>query len=136
MVSISAYCCCTYVYENNVLRRIFGLKWDEVKGSWRKLHNEELHNLYSSPNVIRMIKSRTEMCRVRSTHGEKRNAYTAFVGKPDGKRLLGRPICKWEDNIKMDLREIVWAGMNSICQAQDRGQWRALVNTAMNLRVP
>jgi hypothetical protein len=92
------------VFENTVLRRIFGPKKDEVTGEWRKLHNEEPHNLYSSP--IRMIKSR----RMRwaghvARMGEKRNAYRVSVGKPEGRRPLGRPRRKWVDNIKMDLRE-------------------------------
>jgi hypothetical protein len=90
------------VFENRVLRRIFGPKRDEVTGGWRKLHNEELHNLYSSPSIIIIIKSR----RMRlSGHvariGEKRNAYRILVGKPEGKRPLGRPRRKWVDNIKM-----------------------------------
>jgi hypothetical protein len=80
------------VFENRVLRRIFDPKRDEVTGDWRKLHNEELHNLYSSPNIIRMIKSRRigragQVARM----GEKRNAYEILVGKPEGKRPLGRP---------------------------------------------
>jgi hypothetical protein len=68
--------------------------------------------------------------------GEKRNAYRILVGKPEGKRPLGRPRRKWEDNIRMDLREMGWGGMDWIYLAQDRNQWRALVNTVMNLRVP
>jgi hypothetical protein len=95
------------VFENRVLRRIFGPKRDEVTGKWRKLHNEQLHNLYSSPNIIRMIKSR----RMRwaghvARMGEKRNSYRILVGKPEGRRPLGRPRRRWVDNIKMDLREI------------------------------
>jgi hypothetical protein len=95
------------VFENRVLRRIFGLKRDEVTGGWRKLHNEELHNLYSSPSIIRMIKPR----RVRwvghvARMGEKRNAYRILAGESEGKRPLGRPRCRCVDNIKMDLREI------------------------------
>jgi hypothetical protein len=91
------------VFENRVLRRIFGPKRDVVTGDWRKLHKEELHNLYSSPN--RMIKSR----RMRwaghvARMGEKRNAYRILVGKPEGKRQLGRPKRRWVDNIKIDLR--------------------------------
>jgi hypothetical protein len=101
------------------------------------LHNEELHNLYSSPNIIRMIKSR----RMRwaghvARMGETRNACRILVGKPEGKRPLGRPRRRWVDNIKIDLREIRWDGMDWIDLAQDRDQRRALVNTVMNLRVP
>jgi hypothetical protein len=124
------------VFENRVLRRILGPKRDEVIGGWRELHNEELHNSYSSPSIIRMIKSR----RMRwaghvARMGEKRNVYRILVGKPEGKRPLGRARRRWEDNIKMDLREIGWGGMDWIELAQDRNQWRALVNMVMNLRV-
>jgi hypothetical protein len=95
------------VFENRVLRTTFGPKRDEVTEDWRKLHNEELHNSYSSSNIIRMIKPR----RMRwawhvARMGEKRNAYRILVGKPDGKRPLGRPRCKCLDNTKTDLREI------------------------------
>jgi hypothetical protein len=125
------------VLENRVLRRIFGLKGDEVIGGWRKLHNEELHNLYCLSSIIRIIKSR----RMRwawnvARMGEKRTAYRILVGKLEGKRPLGRPKCRWEDNIGMGLREMGWGGMDWIDLAQDRDQWRALVNTAMYLRVP
>jgi hypothetical protein len=100
------------VFENRVLRRIFGLKRDEITGGWRKLHNEELHRLYSTPSIIRMIKSR----RMRwaghvARMGAKRNAYRILVGKPEGKRPLGRPRRRCVDNIKMDFREIGWDGM-------------------------
>jgi hypothetical protein len=106
------------VFENRVLRRIFGPKRDEVKGGWRKLHNEELHNLYSSPSIIRMMKSK----RMRLTwhvarRGEKRNAYRILVGKPEGKRQLGRSRRRWVNNIKMYLREIGWDGMDWIVLA-------------------
>jgi hypothetical protein len=125
------------VFENRVLRRIFGPKRDEVTGGWRKLHNEELHNLCSSTSIIRMIKSR----RMRwaghvARMGEKRTAYRRLVGNPEGKRPLGRPRRRWVDNIKIDLREIGWVGGDWIDLAHDRDQWRALVNTVMNLRVP
>jgi transcription termination factor 2 len=104
---------------------------------WRKLHNEELHRLYSAPSIIRMIKSR----RMRwaghvARMGEKRNAYRILLGKAEGKRPLGRLRRRWVDNIKMDLREIGWDGMDWIDLTQDRDQWRALVNTVMNLQVP
>jgi hypothetical protein len=94
------------VFENRVLRRICGLRRDEVIRDWRKLDNEELHNLYSSPNAIRIIKSRK--MRWARHIVEKRIAYWILVGKPDGKRLLGRPRRRWVYNIKMDLTEIGW----------------------------
>jgi hypothetical protein len=125
------------VFENRVLRIIFGPKRDEVTGGWRKLHNEELHNLYSSPSIIRMIKSRRmrwagHVPRMR----EKRNEYRILVENPEGKRPLGRPRRRWVDNIRMDLREIECDGIDWIYMAQDREQWRALLNTAMSRRVP
>jgi hypothetical protein len=122
-----------------VLRRIFGPKRGEVTRDWRKLHTEELHNLYSSPYIItrRMMKSR----RMRwaghvARMGATRNAYGILVRKPEGNRPLGRPRRRWVDNIKIDLREIGRGGVDWVNQAQDRDQWRSLVNTAMNLRVP
>ncbi|KAJ4438640.1 hypothetical protein ANN_14587 [Periplaneta americana] len=125
------------VFENKVLRKVFGAKRDEVTGEWRKLHNAELHALYTSPDIIRNIKSR----RLRwaghvARMGESRNAYRVLVGRPAGKRPLGRPRCRWEDNIKMDLREVGYDGRDWINLAQDRDQWRAYVRAAMNLRVP
>jgi hypothetical protein len=97
------------VFENGVLRRIFGPYRDEVTEEWRKLHNKELHILYSSPNIIRQIKSR----RMRwaghvARMAEERNAYKVLMGKPEGERPLGRPRRRWEDGIRMDLREIGW----------------------------
>jgi hypothetical protein len=125
------------VFENRVLRRIFGPKRDEVTGGWRKLQNEELHGLYSSPSIVRVIKAR----RMRwagnvARMGEVRDAYNILVGRPEGRRPLGRPRRGWEDNIKMDLREIGFGDLDWIHLAQDRDRWRSLVNTAMNLRVP
>jgi hypothetical protein len=125
------------VFENRVLRRIFGPKWDEVTGEWRKLHNKELHDLYSSPSIIRIIKSR----RMRlvghvARTGEKRNAYRLQVGKPEGKIPLGRPRRRWVNNIRMDLGEVEWGDVDWIGLAQDRNRWRALVNSVLNLRVP
>jgi hypothetical protein len=125
------------VFENRVLRRIFGRKRDEVMGEWRKLHNEELHDLCSSPSIIRIMKSR----RMRwaghvARMGEKRNVCRLLVGKPEGKRRLGRPRCKWVDNIRMDLGEVGWGDVDWIGLAKDRNRWRALVNSVLNLRVP
>ncbi|KAJ4436489.1 hypothetical protein ANN_16520 [Periplaneta americana] len=125
------------VFENKVLRKIFGAKRDEVTGEWRKLHNAELHALYSSPDIIRNIKSR----RLRwaghvARMGESRNAYRVLVGGAAGKRPLGRPRRRWEDNIKMVLREVGCDCRDWINLAQDRDRWRAYVRAAMNLRVP
>jgi hypothetical protein len=125
------------VFENKVPRRIFGPKRDEVTGEWRRLHKKELYALYSSPNIIRVVKSR----RLRwaghmARRGERRGAYRALVGKPEGRRPLGRPRRIWEDNIKMDLVEVGSGGVDWIDLAQNRDRWRALVYTVMNLRVP
>jgi hypothetical protein len=125
------------VYENRVLRRIFGTKRDEVTEEWRKLHNEELNNLYCSPSIILVIKSgimRWAGHVVRM--GGSRNVYRILVGKPEEKRPLGRLRLRWEDNIKIDLQEVCCEGMDWIDLAKDRDRWRALVNVVMNLRVP
>jgi len=99
------------VFENRVLRRIFGPMRDEVTGEWRKLHNEEINGLYSSPNIVRVIKSR----RIRwlghvARLGERRGVYRILVGKPEGKRPLGRSRRRWEDNIMMDIQEVGCGG--------------------------
>jgi hypothetical protein len=110
------------VFENRVVRRIFGPKREEG-GSWKKFHNDELHNLYSSPNIVRVIKSR----RMRwvghvARMGKGRGVYRVLVGRPEGKRPLGKPRRRWEDKIKMDLRETGIDEANWIQLAQDRVQ--------------
>jgi hypothetical protein len=104
-----------------------------VTGGWRKLHNEELHNVYSSPSIIKIFKSR-RMSWTRM--GAKRNAYRILVRTPEGRRAGGRPSRRWMGNIKLDLRDIIWDVMDWIDLAQDRYQWRVLTNTKINLRVP
>jgi hypothetical protein len=125
------------VFENRVLRRIFGPKKGEVTGEWRKLHNEELNDLNSLPNIVRVVKSR-KMRWVGHVErmGEEIGVHRVLVGKPEGKMPLGRPRRRWEGNIKMDLQEVgggrgVWMEL-----AQDRDGWRAIVSTVKNLRVP
>jgi hypothetical protein len=116
-----------------VLRKIFGPKRDEVTGEWRKLHNEELRDLHSLPSIIRIIKSRRmswagHVARM----GEKRNTYRLL----EGKRPLGRPRCRWVENIRLDLGEVGWGDVDWIGLAKDRNRWRALLNSVLNLRVP
>jgi hypothetical protein len=114
-----------------MLRRIFEPKRDEVTGEWRKLHNEELYLLYSSPN-IRVFKLR----RLKMGRACNRDAYRVFVGKPEGRRPLGRPRHRCEDNTKMDLRRRGMWDTDLIDLAQDTERWRALVNAVMNRWVP
>jgi hypothetical protein len=117
-----------------VLRKIFGLKRDDI-GGWRKLCDEEPRNLYPSPSIIRMIKARRMRSIGHVVRIEKGNTCRLLVGKPEGKRALGRPRCRWADNIKMFLTQIGWGGMDWIDLAQDRDRWTALVNIVMNLCV-
>ena len=125
------------VFENGVLTRIFGPKRDEVRGEWRKLHNEELKGLYSSPNIVRVIKSRRmKWAGHVARMGEVTGVYRVLVGKPEWKRPLGRPRRRWEDNIRMDLQEVGLGYEDWIGRAQDRDRWRALVSAVRNLRVP
>jgi len=117
--------------------RIFGPSRDEVTGEWRRLHNEELNDLYSSPNIVRVIKSRRlrwpwHVARV----VEERGVYRVLVAKPEGKRPLGRPKRRWVDNIRTDLQEVGCGYMDWIELAQDRERWRTLVSAVMNLGVP
>jgi hypothetical protein len=109
------------VFENRVLRRISGPKRDEVTGGWRKLHNEELHGLYSSPSIIRGIKARMMRWAGHvASMGKVRGAYNILVGRPEGRRPLGRPRRRWEDDIMMDLREIGFGNVDWIHWAQDK----------------
>jgi hypothetical protein len=125
------------VFENRVLRRIFGPKKDEVTGGWRKLHDEELHGLYSSPSIIRVIKTRRMRWAGHVARMEEvRGAYNILVGRPERRRPLGRPRRRWEDNIKMGLGEIRFGDVDWIRLAQDRDRWRALVNMVMSLLFP
>ena len=125
------------MFENMVLRRIFVPRRDEVTGEWRRLHNEELNDLYSSPSIVRVIKSRRmrwvgHVARI----GEDRAVYRVLVGKPEGRRPLGRPRHGWVDKIRLFLQEVGCGYVDWIGLAQDRDRWRTLVSTVMNLRVP
>ena len=125
------------VSENMVLRKIFGPRRDEVTGEWKRLHKEELNDLCSSSNIVWVIKSR----RIRwaghvARMGEERGLYRVLVGKPGGRRPLGRPRHRWVDNIRMDLQEVGCGYMDWIGLAQVRERWRTLVSAVMNLRVP
>jgi predicted small integral membrane protein len=108
-----------------------------VTGEWRKLHNEELHDLYPSPSIIRIIKlKRIKWTGQVARIGEKINVYRLLMGNPEGKRPLERPRRKWVDNIKMDLGEIRWGGADWVGLVQERDRWRALVKSVINLQDP
>ena len=124
------------VFENRVLRRVFGPKRDEVTGERRKLHNEELSDLYALPNIVRVVKSKRLRWAGHVVLMGGRGVHRVLVRKPEGKRPLGRPRRRWEDNIKMDLQEVGRSCGDWMELAQDRDSWRALVGTVRNLRVP
>ena len=125
------------MFEDTVLRRTFRPRRDEVTGEWRRLHNEELNDLYCSPNIVRVIKPRRmKWAEHVARMGEERGAYRVLVGKPEGKRPLDRPRRRWVDNIRMYLQEVGCGYVDWIGLAQDRERWRTLVNAVMNLRVP
>jgi hypothetical protein len=116
---------------------VFGPRRDEVTGEWRKLLNEELNELYSLPNIVQVVKSRRmRLAGHVARMGEERGVHRVLVGKPKGKRPLGRPRYRWEDNIKMDVQEVEAGRGDWMELAQDRDGWRALVSTVKNHRVP
>jgi len=124
------------MFDNMVLR-IFGPMRDEVAGEWRRMHNEELNYLYSSPNIVRVINSR----RMRwaghvARMGDERGVYRVLVGMPEGKTPLGRPRRRWVNNIRMDLQEVGCGYMDWIGWAQERDRWQTLVSAVTNLQVP
>ena len=125
------------VSQNMVFRRLFGPRRYEVTEEWRRLHSEELNDLYSSPNIVRVMKWRRmgwvgHVARM----GEERGAYRVLVGKPEGKRPVGRPRRRWVDNNRMDLQEVGCGYVDWIGLAQDRDRWRTVVSAVMNLWVP
>jgi len=121
----------------SVLRRVFWPKRDEVTGEWRKLHNEEFSDLYSLPNIVRVVKSRRMRWAGHVARMEEgRGVHRVLVGKPEGKRPLGRHRRRWEDNIKMDLQEVGGGCGDWMELVQDSKRWRAPVSTVMNLQVP
>ena len=125
------------VFENMVLRRIFGPRREEVTGKMRRLHNEELNDLYPSLNIVRVITARRMRWAGHVVRmGEERGVYRVLVGKPEGRRPLGRPRRRWVDNVMMDLQEVGCVYRDWIGLAQDRDRWRTLVSAVMNLRVP
>ena len=123
--------------ENRVLRRLFGRKRDKVTGEWRKLHNEEISDLYSLPNIVRVVKLRRMRWAVHVARmGEGRGVHRVLVGKPEGKRPSGRPIHRWDYNIKMDVEEVGGGCGDWKELARDRDRWCALVSMVRNFRVP
>ncbi|PSN53750.1 hypothetical protein C0J52_02215 [Blattella germanica] len=124
------------VFENKVLRKIFGPKRDEETGEWRRLHNTELKDLYGKPDIVRKIKShRLRWAGHVARMGDERGVRRILEGKTEGQRPVGRLRMKWENNINHDLREVDYTWDDWKTLAQNRDVWRAYVRTAMNLRV-
>ena len=125
------------VFQNMVFRRIFGPRRDEVMVEWRRLHNEGLNDLYTSPNIVQVIKSRRmRWARHVARMGEERGVYSVLVEKHEGRRPLGKPRRRWVDNIRMDLQEVLCGYMGWIELDQDRERWRTLMSAVINLWVP
>ena len=125
------------MFENRVLKRIFGPRRDEVTGEWRRLHNKELNDFYTSLNIVRVIKlRRMRLAGYVACMHEKRGVHRVLVGKLEGRRPLGRPRRRWAHNIRTDLQEVGCGDMDWIVLAQDRDRWWTLVSAVMNLRVP
>jgi hypothetical protein len=125
------------VYENIVLRRIFGPRRDEVTREWGRLHKKELNDLYCSPNIVRVINWRRMRWAGHVVRmGEERGVCRVLVGKQEGKRPLGRTRRRWGDNISMDMQDVRCGYMDWIGPAKDRDRWRKLVSAVMNIRVP
>jgi hypothetical protein len=118
------------------LRKIFGTEKEEVAGGWRRMHNEELHNLYASPNIMWVMKSSRMGWAGHVARMGEMKAHNILVGNPEGKRPLGRSKRIWENRIRMDIRKIGWEVVDWLHLAQDGEEWRSFVNTVMNLRVP
>jgi len=124
------------VFEKKVLSRIFGPRKDEVTGDWSILHNEGLNDVYSSPSIVRVIKSRrTKWAGHVARMGEEMGVCRFLVGKPEGKRPLGRPMRRWVGNFRMDFQVVGCGYVDWIGLAKDRDRWRTLVSAVMNLRV-